>query len=164
MTAQLTDPTPAAVLDAVGNTLVEEMGGAAGVVFGAFFRGAAHGAREDTATDTAQYAAMLQAGLQQVQKWGKAAPGEKTMVDALTAAVAAADAAVARQQPLPATMQAVAEAAFRGAERTAGMEASKGRARFLGQRSIGFQDAGATSIAFILAAWSETVAVDEMDI
>lgn len=154
---ELPEPAPEAVLNEVGSTLATEMGGAAGVIFGAFFRGAALGTAGKAGIDAPQYVEVLRSGLKEVQKWGKARPGDKTMVDALAAALRAAEAAVAQQQSLEVVMQVAAAAAHQGAEATTAMEARKGRARFLGPRAIGFQDAGATSIALLLSAWSEVV-------
>jgi dihydroxyacetone kinase-like protein len=92
-----------------------------------------------------------------VVELGAAAPGDKTMVDALQPAAAALRDALDSGQPLAQAARAAADAAQRGAEATVPMQARKGRASYLGERSIGHQDPGATSAAIILAALSRTI-------
>jgi dihydroxyacetone kinase len=93
-----------------------------------------------------------------VQQRGKAQPGGKTVVDALAPAVEAATAAAEQNHPLETVLQRAAEGARAGAEATRDMVARYGRARFLGERSLGHQDAGATSMAIMLTAWAEVLA------
>ena len=137
-TAALTEPSPELVLHTAGVAVQNSMGGASGILFGALLIGMSH------ASANGDIAVILANGLAEVQKRGKAAQGDKTMVDALASAVAAAQRGESLDQ--------VAEAALAGAESTQNMIAKFGRAKFLGERSLGFQDAGATSIAIMLAA------------
>ena len=136
--AALPDPSPELVLHTAGVAVQNSMGGASGILFGALFIGMSR------ASASGDFAAMLSGGLAEVQKRGKAARGDKTMVDALAPAVDAA-----KQGE---TLDQVAKAALAGAESTKNMIAKFGRAKFLGERSLGFQDAGATSVAIMLAA------------
>jgi dihydroxyacetone kinase-like protein len=107
-----------------------------------------------------EIAAMLFAGLAAVQKRGKAERGDKTMVDALAPAVEAAQNAIAANRSLRTALAETAEAAQVGAESTKNLIARFGRAKFLGERSLGFQDAGATSISIMLAAFAEMMKGD----
>jgi dihydroxyacetone kinase-like protein len=144
-----------AIFLAVEETLAGEMGGAAGVIFGAFFGGFGRGLAAQPSLDATAYAAALEQALADVQQWGKAAPGDKTLVDALAPAAQAANHAAGRGANLTATAYLAAEGARTGAEATMQMEARKGRARFVGARAVGHADAGATSLALILQAWAE---------
>ncbi|QSB13392.1 dihydroxyacetone kinase subunit L [Natronosporangium hydrolyticum] len=144
--------TPAGLGKQVGMTLVSKVGGASGPLFGTFFLrlGAALGEATEVTPD--QFAAGLSAGLAGVVARGKAEPGDKTMVDALTPAVAALESAVGQDQPLADGLAAAAQAAADGRDATVPMLARKGRASYLGERSIGHQDPGATTVALLLAA------------
>ncbi|HEX9065797.1 MAG TPA: DAK2 domain-containing protein, partial [Streptosporangiaceae bacterium] len=102
--------------------------------------------------DLAGLAAALSAALAGVQKLGAAKEGEKTMVDALAPAVGALDKAVADGAQAGAALSALAAAAAAGAQATISMQALKGRASYLGPRSVGHEDPGAASTALILAA------------
>ncbi len=156
-------PTPQSVLQAAGSVIQDTMGGAAGALFGAFFLGAAQTMAGQTATALPEAAALVAGGLAEVQKRGKALPGDKTMVDALAPAAAALRAAVEAGRPLCEGLEHAATAAERGAEATAALVARHGRARFLGERSRGHQDAGATSAAMLLRALAEAVTLVDMD-
>lgn len=144
----------------VAETLNSEMGGAAGVIFGAFFGGVGEALSGVEQLDAQVYALMLASALAEVQRWGKAAVGDKTVVDALAPAVQAAQECAQAGDDLAACAQRVAAAAADGAAATATLEARKGRARFLGARAIGHADAGATSLALILGAWAEVLQVN----
>ncbi|MBN8639516.1 MAG: dihydroxyacetone kinase subunit L [Anaerolineae bacterium] len=143
--AALADPTPTTVLQASAQSLFNRMGGASGALYGTFFlrMGAALKAHGDIAL--ADWREALSAGLAGVQARGGAAPGDKTMVDALAPAVAALGSA----QTLTEGLAAAAAAAQAGAEATTGMVAKFGRAKFAGERAIGHVDAGARSIAIL---------------
>ena len=154
----LDDPTPAAVMKSVGNTLINEMGGASGAIFGSFFRGGSKALKDVDRLGLPEFSAFVDAGLALVQKRGKAEPGDKTLVDALDPAAAALRAGLTDGLDLESGMAQAAQSARNGAEKTAGMVAQFGRAKFLGERSIGHQDAGATSFALILTAWADYVA------
>jgi phosphoenolpyruvate---glycerone phosphotransferase subunit DhaL len=144
--------TPGALLKKVGTTLVSTVGGASGPLYGTFFlrMGATLGDGADTSA--AQLAAALRAGLDGVAARGKAEPGDKTMLDALGPAVDALDAALADGRPLPDALAAARSAAEQGRDATIPLQARKGRASYLGERSIGHQDPGATSVELMVAA------------
>jgi phosphoenolpyruvate---glycerone phosphotransferase subunit DhaL len=143
------------LLDATGRTLLASVGGASGILFGMFFRGgaAALGSRETFDADALRL--FLTEGTAEVRKRGKAAPGDKTMVDALVPAAEAA--AVGNEDSFAAMLSAASEAARRGVEETKGMVARTGKARSLGERSVGHADPGALSASLILGAMAEFV-------
>jgi phosphoenolpyruvate---glycerone phosphotransferase subunit DhaL len=150
--------TAGAVLTKVGMTLVSTVGGASGPLFGTFFlrMGTSLG---DTETVTPQqFSAALRAGLEGVVARGKAEPGDKTMYDALAPAVDALDSALAEPVDLPAALARAWDAAAAGRDATTPMLARKGRASYLGERSVGHQDPGATTVALLLQAASESSA------
>jgi dihydroxyacetone kinase-like protein len=157
--AALDDAPPAtagALFTKVGMTLVSTVGGASGPLFGTFFlrMGTSFG-DSDTATPDG-FAGALRAGLGGVVARGKAEPGDKTMYDALAPAVDALDGALEEQSPLAAGLKAARDAAQAGRDATIPMLARKGRASYLGERSVGHQDPGATTIALLLEAATET--------
>jgi dihydroxyacetone kinase-like protein len=149
--------TPGAVLTTVGGTLISKVGGASGPLYGTAFRraGKAIGSEPDVGPELLGTA--LEAALDGVVGLGAAAEGDKTMVDALAPAVRAYQQALAAGATFPAAVQAAANAAAAGAEATIPMQALKGRASYLGPRSVGHQDPGATSTALLLAALASTV-------
>ncbi|QQR99628.1 MAG: dihydroxyacetone kinase subunit L [Austwickia sp.] len=156
----------AAYLKKAGMTLVSTVGGASGPLYGTFFlRFAA--ALEQPAVDAGEQGAdlaavvgaALRAGVEGVVARGKAAPGDKTMLDALLPAVDAYDAAAG--QGLDAALSAAAAAAADGRAATIPLVALKGRASYLGERSAGHQDPGATSAALLMAAAAATLGAAE---
>jgi dihydroxyacetone kinase-like protein len=140
------------ILKTVGMTLVSTVGGASGPLYGtAFLRaGTALAGKQDL--QPADVLAGLEAALEGIQARGRAQRGEKTMVDALGPGVEALRAALAGGQALGDALRAAADAAEAGATATIPMLATKGRASYLGERSIGHQDPGATSAALFLRA------------
>ncbi|MFD4395149.1 dihydroxyacetone kinase subunit DhaL [Kitasatospora sp. NPDC058478] len=155
---------PGAVLTKVGSTLISKVGGTSGPLYGKAFR-AIGAALPDPAladpTDPAGPAAVaeaLAAGLDAVRTLGKAVPGDKTIVDAYTPAVAAFRAAAGAGATLPEAAAAAADAADQGARDTVPLQARKGRASYLGERSIGHQDPGATSTALLFRALADVTA------
>ncbi|MEM7343404.1 MAG: dihydroxyacetone kinase subunit DhaL [Chloroflexota bacterium] len=148
-------PTLADVWRGTGKVIQNSVGGASGLLFGAFFIGGARTMKEKSTLLLPDVAEMIQAGLAAVHKRGKARPGDKTMVDALAPANEAAQLAVTKNQSLAEALQAIGQAAQAGAESTTEMVARHGRAKFLGERSRDYQDAGATSMAIMLMAWAE---------
>lgn len=152
--AALRDPAPADVLAVMAGAFLDEMGGAAGALFGSFFRVAERGFAHHAAIDGAQLADAIQAGSDIVAKRGKAQPGDKTMLDALAPAAAAARIAADRGATITETLVELATAARRGAESTAAMTAALGRARYAEDKSIGTQDPGATTVALVFEAWA----------
>lgn len=145
-------PTPGELLTLVGNTLISKVGGASGPLYGTAFRRAGKALGTDPDVSPEALGAALQAGLEGVQGLGAAAEGDKTMVDALAPAVRAYQQALATGATIAAAAHAAAAAAGKGAEATIPLQALKGRASYLGARSVGHQDPGATSTALLLAA------------
>jgi dihydroxyacetone kinase-like protein len=145
------------VLVKTGSTLVSKVGGASGPLYGTAFRAMGKALPEATVDATAVGKA-LRAGLEGVQKLGAAVPGDKTMVDAYEPAIAAFDAAVAGGGDLHAAAEAARQAAEDGMHATTPLQARKGRASYLGARSVGHQDPGATSTWLMFKALAEVTA------
>ncbi len=144
------------VFIAVGVAMMSSMGGASGAIFGTLFRagGKGIGAREQF--DAEAVAQLLDAGCEGVMKRGGANPGDKTMIDALDPA--RKKAAELRDTALDAALDAVAGAAEAGRDASEGMIATMGRAKTLGEGSLGKPDAGAVSVAIIMRAMADFVA------
>ncbi|WP_435213692.1 dihydroxyacetone kinase subunit DhaL [Streptomyces sp. bgisy034] len=144
------DPqTPGAVLTLAGRQLISTVGGASGPLYGTLLRRTGKALGDVGEVSETQFAEALRAGVDAVMTLGGAAPGDKTMIDALVPAVdALGDGFVAARA-----------AAEEGALATTPLQARKGRASYLGERSIGHQDPGATSSALLIAGLAE--AVDE---
>ncbi|MHB9860674.1 dihydroxyacetone kinase subunit DhaL [Streptomyces sp. YIM S03343] len=158
-TTALADYAPdavGAVFVKTGTTLISSVGGASGPLYGGAFR-AIGKALEGPAADVRQFAAALAAGLASVRKLGAAAPGDKTMIDAYTPALAAFEQRVQEGTGFAGAAEAAADAAEEGMRATTPMQARKGRASYLGARSIGHQDPGATSTALVFRALAETM-------
>ncbi|MFG2791419.1 dihydroxyacetone kinase subunit DhaL [Streptomyces sp. NPDC048419] len=148
--------TVGAVLVKTGSTLISTVGGASGPLYGGAFR--AIGKELDSPTaDSQQFAAALAAGLASITKLGAAAPGDKTMIDAYAPALSAFRQQADAGADLGAAAVAAADAAEEGMRATTPMQARKGRASYLGARSIGHQDPGATSTALVFRALAETL-------
>lgn len=144
---------PGAVLKLAATTLISKVGGAAGPLYGTAFLRAATSLGAARELDGPAVATALRAALEGVQARGKAVAGDKTMVDVLIPAVAAAEAAAGEAGAgATAVLAAAAAAAAKGAEDTVDMVARKGRASYLGERSAGHLDPGARSTALILGA------------
>ena len=141
----------AEVLKTVAKTLMSTVGGAAGPLYGTAFLRASKAAG-DGELDGAGAAAVIAGALEGIQTRGKATTGEKTMVDAWTPALEAARAAAESGSDAAAVFEAAATAAEAGAAATEPMRATKGRASYLGERSIGHLDPGAVSTSLILRA------------
>ncbi|MFF8788153.1 dihydroxyacetone kinase subunit DhaL [Streptomyces sp. NPDC015125] len=137
--------TPGAVLTAAGRQLISSVGGASGPLYGTLLRRAGKALGEAAHVSADELRSGLAAGVDAVGQLGGSAPGDKTMLDALVPGVTA----------LSASFDAAAEAAEQGALATGPMQARKGRASYLGERSIGHQDPGATSSALLFAALAE---------
>ena len=142
-------------LRTVGSTLVSTVGGAGGPLYGTAYLRAAGVATGKQELSSADVVAMLEAFLGGIVARGKAQPGEKTMVDALTPALASARQALDEGATLAQITGRAAAAAEGGAQATIPMLATKGRASYLGERSIGHQDPGATSSWLILRSLAE---------
>ena len=146
-----------AIIRTAGRTLISTVGGAAGPLYGtALMRAGGVVASADAGRDTGTILVeALEAGIGGIQGLGKGTTGEKTMLDALVPAAAAGRTAVATGQDSAAVIAAMATAAEAGATATIPMLATKGRASYLGERSIGHQDPGATSSALLLRALAD---------
>jgi len=144
-----------ALLKAVGMALVSKVGGAAGPLYGTLFLQMGTAAAGQEELDLAGWTAALEAGVKGVQARGKAEPEDKTMIDALLPAVAALHAAEGEGASLGDALRRSADAAQQGMEATTPLVARKGRASYLGERSAGHQDPGATSSHMLLVAAAE---------
>jgi phosphoenolpyruvate---glycerone phosphotransferase subunit DhaL len=145
-----------ALLKTVGMTLVSTVGGAGGPLYGTLFlqMGAATTGKSELAPE--DWAAALTAAVEGVQMRGKAEPGDKTMVDALIPAKDSFSAALAEGASFEEALRRSAEAAEAGMEATTPLVAKKGRASYLGERSAGHQDPGATSSYLLVKTAAET--------
>jgi phosphoenolpyruvate---glycerone phosphotransferase subunit DhaL len=151
------DAPPATLLKTAGMTLVSTVGGASGPLYGTLFLRMATSLGDRTELDAAAFAAALRAGLDGVLARGKAQLGDKTMVDALSPALDALDAALADGAKLGDALRAAATAADKGADDTVPLVARKGRASYLGERSAGHRDPGATSTALLVGTAAATL-------
>jgi phosphoenolpyruvate---glycerone phosphotransferase subunit DhaL len=143
-----------AALKAVGMALVSSVGGAGGPLYGTFFLQAGQSTAGRSELDTDGFAAAVRAGVEGVQARGKAEPEDKTMIDALLPAAAA----LAEGGDLAEASARAADAAEDGMRATTPLVARKGRASYLGERSRGHQDPGATSSALLMRAAAQAFA------
>ncbi|MET9121334.1 dihydroxyacetone kinase subunit DhaL [Streptomyces sp. NPDC004528] len=137
--------TPGAVLTLAGRQLISTVGGASGPLYGTLLRRTGKALGDAAEVSEEQFTDALRAGVDAVMALGGAAPGDKTMIDALVPAVDA----------LSDSFAAAAAAAQEGAAATIPLQARKGRASYLGERSIGHQDPGATSSSLLIGALVE---------
>jgi dihydroxyacetone kinase-like protein len=152
----LSGTTVASMAKQAGMTLVSSVGGASGPLYGTFFLRFATAAGEVDELDRHTFTGAMRAGLDGLVARGKAEPGDKTMVDALAPAVEALERH--GDDPLGVGLEAARRAADEGRDATVTMLARKGRASYLGDRSIGHQDPGATSAALLIQAAAQTLA------
>ncbi|QSS89203.1 dihydroxyacetone kinase subunit DhaL [Streptomyces sp. M54] len=138
--------TPGALLALAGRQLISTVGGASGPLYGTLLRRTGKALGDEAEVTQEQFAQAFAAGVAAVGKLGGAQAGDKTMLDALLPAAEA----------LALSFDGAADAARAGAEATVPMRARKGRASYLGERSIGHQDPGATSAALLVDALAET--------
>ncbi|MFE7168450.1 dihydroxyacetone kinase subunit DhaL [Streptomyces sp. NPDC057616] len=158
VTTALDDVAPdtvGALLVKAGTTLISSVGGASGPLYGGAFRAMGRTLDSPEATSR-EFAHALAAGLAAVQKLGAASPGDKTMIDAYAPALAAFRQRADAGAGLAAAALAAADAAEDGMRATTPMQARKGRASYLGARSVGHPDPGAASTALIFRALAET--------
>jgi phosphoenolpyruvate---glycerone phosphotransferase subunit DhaL len=148
--AGLTGDTIGDVAKQAGMTLVSTVGGASGPLYGTFFLRFAASTGAAREIDATEFAAAMRAGLDGIVARGKAEPEDKTMFDALAPAVLTLE--VGAPGGLGDALSAAADAADKGRDATIEMLARKGRASYLGERSIGHMDPGATSAALLLHA------------
>jgi dihydroxyacetone kinase-like protein len=152
------DGDAGAVAKAVAMALISKVGGASGPLYGTFFLQLGTAAGSKGSLTPAEWCDALEAGIAGVRMRGKAEPGDKTMLDALVPGLDELRAAVGEGAPLGDALRRSAEAARRGAEETIPLVARKGRASYLGERSRGHQDPGATSSALLLEAAAQALA------
>ncbi len=138
-----------AFLKSCGMIITEHCGGASGPIWGSAFRGMGRYANGKASLTLEEFGEMLQAAVEAIQKRGGAKFGDKTLLDALIPAVDAIGVAAAQGADSVAAFEAARAAAVAGAEATRLIVASKGRASYLGERSVNFPDAGATAIGVI---------------
>ena len=153
----LADADIAATMKAIGMTLVSTVGGAGGPLYGTLFLQFGTSTTGKERLELADWAAMIAAGVEGVKARGKAELGDKTMVDALSPAKDALAEAVGEGGTLPAALAAAAVAAEEGMKATIPLVARKGRASYLGERSAGHQDPGATSSWMLMRTAAETL-------
>lgn len=149
---------PGKTLVLAGSTLVSTVGGASGPLWGTALRRAGRSMGDGETFDGPALAVALEAALDGIVELGAAQPGDKTMVDALEPAVRVLREQVDGGATVEHAVTAAREAAEEGMRGTIPLQASKGRASYLGERSIGHQDPGATSTVFILRALEQAVA------
>jgi len=152
--------TPGAVLIVTGSTLISKVGGASGPLYGMAFRRAGQTLGTADEVDLPALGQALDAALAGIQQLGAAREGDKTLVDALAPATRALAKAIAEGATQGDALDAVTAAAAEGAAATVSMEARKGRASYLGPRSVGHEDPGAASTVLILAALRDAAAGD----
>jgi len=143
------------ILSVIGMTLLTSVGGAAGAIFGVFFKGAAKNLIDKDFFDSIVLSQMLDDGLQSVIERGKAKRGDKTMIDALEPATLLAKEKISAS--LGESCKAISTAANEGKENTKNMVANIGKTKTLGERSIGHPDPGAISMYLILKFMSEYI-------
>jgi dihydroxyacetone kinase-like protein len=157
--AAVNDPAsnnPAALLQNCGWKVLNVDGGASSALFGTFFKGMGEEAGEAD-PDCVAVARIFASGLNSVLKQTRARAGDKTMIDALEPAVAAVGRATAVGDPISAALESAAAAALMGAEATKTLVARYGRAKFLGEKTLGHADAGAISVALIFQGFSQAI-------
>ncbi len=142
----------------IASTLISTVGGASGPLYGTFFLKMAItlGAKSEVSGEDLQKA--MEAGVQGIKTLGKSDEGEKTMLDTLCPALKALEQALSESKSTAEAFAVAAEAAKSGMEATTPMLAKKGRASYLGERSVGHQDPGATSAYFLIKSAAEALA------
>ncbi|MES3209999.1 dihydroxyacetone kinase subunit DhaL [Serratia ureilytica] len=143
------------ILKNTGMTLLSSVGGASGPLFGTFFIRAAQAANAKQSLDLAELHQMMQEGVEGVVMRGKAEPGDKTMCDAWWPVVESLGQSAQQNLSVADALQRAADSAERAVESTIIMQARKGRASYLGERSIGHQDPGATSVMLMMKTLAE---------
>jgi len=147
----------AGILKKTGMALVSTVGGASGPLYGTAFMKSSMSVNGKTEIDIKDFSNMLKDALGGIKMRGKATAGEKTMIDALEPALEAINKGIEQGLESKAILKLAKEAAYNGVEYTKTIIATKGRASYLGERSIGHQDAGATSSAIILETIYEAI-------
>ena len=153
---EISDKDIGTIFKTIGMTLISTVGGAGGPLYGTFFLQVGMKTAGKMELSLTDWTEALEAALNGVVMRGKAEVGDKTMVDALTPAVTVLKQSVPDSQPINKALELSAEAARKGMEGTIPLVARKGRASYLGERSAGHQDPGATSSFLILQAAANT--------
>lgn len=153
---EISDKDIGTIFKTVGMTLISTVGGAGGPLYGTFFLQAGMKTAGKMEMSLVDWTEALEAALNGVIMRGKAELGDKTMVDALTPAVASLKQSISESQPIHKALESSAEAAKKGMEGTTPLVARKGRASYLGERSAGHQDPGSTSSFLILQSAADT--------
>ena len=153
---EISDKDIGTIFKTIGMTLISTVGGAGGPLYGTFFLQVGMKTAVKRELSLTDWTEALEAALNGVVMRGKAELGDKTMVDALTPAVAVLKQSIPDSQPINKALERSAEAARKGMEGTIPLVARKGRASYLGERSAGHQDPGATSSFLILKAAADT--------
>ncbi|ASM18474.1 dihydroxyacetone kinase subunit DhaL [Serratia marcescens] len=143
------------ILKNTGMTLLSSVGGASGPLFGTFFIRAAQAANAKQSLDLAELHQVMQEGVEGVVMRGKAEPGDKTMCDVWWPVVESLGQSAQQNLSVAEALQRAADSAERAVESTITMQARKGRASYLGERSIGHQDPGATSVMLMMKTLAE---------
>jgi len=152
----ISDKDIGTIFKTVGMTLISTVGGAGGPLYGTFFLQAGMKTAGKMEFNLTDWHDILEAAINGVIMRGKAEPGDKTMIDALAPALKAIQEAVEKDISFEQALKESTEAAKKGMEATVPLVARKGRASYLGERSAGHQDPGATSSYLILKAASDT--------
>lgn len=145
------------LFNAIGISMITSMGGASGVLFGTIFSGGVKNLETQAELDLPLFAKIFEASLEAVKTRGKANLGDKTMIDALEPAVIALKKSAESSHHLLEGLRYAEEEALKGVEQTKDYVAKFGRAKSLGERAIGHQDAGATTISIIFTSFREWV-------
>ncbi|THA27433.1 dihydroxyacetone kinase subunit L [Streptomyces sp. RKND-216] len=152
---------PGPVLLLSGRLLVSKVGGASGPLYGTLLRRAGKALGDESAADGRQVAAALRIGVEAVAQLGGAVEGDKTMLDALFPALTALEEALESGEDLADALAAAGRAAAEGAAATVPLRARRGRASYLGERSVGHEDPGAASSVLLVTALAEAVGAGE---
>lgn len=143
------------ILKAVGMTLVSTVGGASGPLYGTAFMKAGASAKNKEALSDQDVIAAFEGGVDGIKLRGKAVQGEKTILDSMIPAIDAMKKSISEGKSMTLALEAAEKAAWKGVAYTKTIIATKGRASYLGERSIGHQDPGATSMAYLIQAAKE---------
>jgi len=145
------------ILKTTGMALISSVGGAAGPLYGTFFLDAAKSIPEKEELDVEDLVNLFESGLTGIKRIGKANGGDKTIIDAFEPALEELRRAAAENKPLQDSLESMSEAARKGMQSTIPMVARKGRASYVGERSAGHQDPGATSTYYLIHALLDVV-------
>jgi phosphoenolpyruvate---glycerone phosphotransferase subunit DhaL len=158
--ADLRDKDVGALFKTVAMTLIQNVGGASGALYGTFFLQVSSAAGAKNELSPSEFGTLLEKGLAGIVLRGKAAAGDKTMVDALQPGIKAYKCSIGAGEDLKEALENAMRAAEEGLRSTIPIVARKGRASYLGERSAGHPDPGATSTVLLFRAAAETLCVD----